>query len=924
MMRTRHLLLSLATSVALTPSVWAQPTETPAAPDAEVGLFDATSGEPEVESRENIEVGAMGEISIEAANVDITTVLRGLSMQAGRNIIISRNVTGEVTFTIRDAQFYDALEAILSANGFRYLEKGGFIHVMTEDEFEKLENANRKVETRLVRLNYLNAEDAKTFVEPMLSEAGTIVATGRVGEEISDTENLGDNSFSDTPTVLVRDYEEELDEITATLAALDRQPQMVLIEATILQATLNDTNSLGVDFSIFFNIDGLDLANPLTVVDQLISGSASDSNSQAAISSPVGGTDQAGGAKIGITSNDVSFFVRALNQITNTNVVSNPKLTVLNRQRADILVGQQLGYLQTTQTETSVTQTVEFLDVGTQLSVRPFVSEDGFIRLELKPSVSDGETTVQAGFVIPDTVVAELTTNVILKSGQTVVLGGLFTEDTDIDRDQVPFLGDIPYAGNAFRGKDTAVSRTEVIFLVKATVMENKALAEMGDSAGDNIQRSRVAIRSGLLPWSRDKLAVAHLRDAVEAMESGNKDKAAWSANLALHLDPSMTEALQIKQRVTGEKVFFQEHSLMSNVLDETINKQLEDLGIELELEPAIEVPEAGTQPAAEGDITPDAGISPVNDEADAETPVPGFVETEETGEPTPAEASAVETQAEPIDATETAQTEEALDPAGYSIQADQPELDDAVPALTQTTTEQADELFEAEDTLMAREPLFGEAETEAEANIETPSAIDLAIQQEIAQLEAQAQQEQAQAGEATTEKAAEELTEAEASEVETAEVAVAEEAITEPAQTNFVELMVQAAEAREAQADALEAQAISLQPVEAGEPEAGIELADVEAELASSDDAEPSTEQVLSDMKSWQDGDVDVLDLGTMDLLSRVKEAAEATAEEAEAAQHELAAIEETTDETATADATEPEGEDTPVEAIATVETDE
>src|SRR5690606_15029181 len=123
-----------------------------------------------------------------------------------------------------------------------------------------------------------------------------------------------------------------------------------------------------------------------------------------------------------------------------------------------------------TSTETSTTQTVEFLDIGTQLTLRPFVSDDGFIRMELRPSLSDGTTrSVGAGagtFIIPDQSTQELTTNVMVKNGQTIVLGGLFKEDTTVSRNQVPGLGDVPVLGLAFKGQDDTVSREEVIFLV--------------------------------------------------------------------------------------------------------------------------------------------------------------------------------------------------------------------------------------------------------------------------------------------------------------------------------------------------------------------------------------------------------------------------------------------------------------------------
>jgi type IV pilus assembly protein PilQ len=93
--------------------------------------------------------------------------------------------------------------------------------------------------------------------------------------------------------------------------------------------------------------------------------------------------------KIGIVSNDVAVFLRVLDEVSDTTVVSNPKVLALNRQPARVLVGRKVGYLNTTSTDTATTQTVEFLDTGTQLYFRPFVSNDGIIRMELRPAVSE-------------------------------------------------------------------------------------------------------------------------------------------------------------------------------------------------------------------------------------------------------------------------------------------------------------------------------------------------------------------------------------------------------------------------------------------------------------------------------------------------------------------------------------------------------
>jgi len=90
-------------------------------------------------------------------------------------------------------------------------------------------------------------------------------------------------------------------------------------------------------------------------------------------------------------TNNVALFIRAMEQVTDTTVISNPKVLALNKQRAEVMVGERLGYLTTTVTETSAIQAVEFIESGTQLIFRPFITDDGYVRMEVHPEVSEGE-----------------------------------------------------------------------------------------------------------------------------------------------------------------------------------------------------------------------------------------------------------------------------------------------------------------------------------------------------------------------------------------------------------------------------------------------------------------------------------------------------------------------------------------------------
>src|SRR5262249_18307149 len=131
------------------------------------------------------------------------------------------------------------------------------------------------------------------------------------------------------------------------------------------------------------------------------------------------------GLHFGFLDGSLSSFINALEKIGDTNVVASPRLTCLNKQRAEIQIGEELGYVSTTVTPTSSTQTINFLSIGTILRIRPYIGDDGLIRLEVHPELSTGTVTVQGNFSLPNKTVTQVTTNVLCPDACTVVIGGL-------------------------------------------------------------------------------------------------------------------------------------------------------------------------------------------------------------------------------------------------------------------------------------------------------------------------------------------------------------------------------------------------------------------------------------------------------------------------------------------------------------------
>ncbi len=534
-----------------------------------------------------VAVSAYSTVDIHVQNTDLAKVLQMLSIQSQRNIIVSKNVSGTVSADLYDVTFFEALDAILNSNGYGYIEEGAFIKVYTLEELRAIKEAARQLAYRRFELSYLNSTDASIFVQPLLSEKGTIAISADVAAGLKpDESDAGADNWANPATMVVHDYEENLEEIARLIGELDIRPQQVLVEATVLQSSLNEDNAFGVDWSILADVNFNDFTNPLSIVDDLITGSGDSGfqpgdNKAFAIRNGVGQTQRAGGLKIGVISDDISVFLRVLDEVVDTTVLSRPRVLALNRNRGQILIGRKIGYLSTTSTETSTTQTVQFLDTGTQLIFRPFVGKDGFIRMELKPSVSEGivrDVTGSDGstFTIPDQITNELQTNVVVRDGYTIVLGGLFREETTLTRRQVPVLGDIPIIGAAFKGKEDATRRSEITFLITPSIMRDEVLIAEGGRANELVNDARFAARNGVLWWSNDRLTSNHNLAAEGAIAAGDFELALWHIDCSLHLHPDQPLVIEMRERLLGKSEKWFNGSMMRHLTDERIKTSMD------------------------------------------------------------------------------------------------------------------------------------------------------------------------------------------------------------------------------------------------------------------------------------------------------------------------------------------------------------
>ena len=317
-----------------------------------------------------VEVDDFDTFNIQVQDTELAQVLQMLALQSERNVIASRNVSAVISANLFDVTFYEALDAILKPNGFRWIEEGKFIYVYTQEEFARMQALDRKTESRMFELEHLSAQDAGEFANPLLSDRGKLSFIGQVEGGIEQQlDSMGADSWAKSAILVVNDYPENLSRIDELLDEIDTAPRQVVVDATIASVSVNEKDAFGVDFSLIGNLDVTKLINPLGPVTDMLRGSAAPpAGTQGAVPTPIyGGNDLpayaaqstpgnvSGGDhnfKVGLVAGDAAVFIRALDRVTDTMVLARPRLMALNRQRAQVLVGQRVAYLSTTSTDT--------------------------------------------------------------------------------------------------------------------------------------------------------------------------------------------------------------------------------------------------------------------------------------------------------------------------------------------------------------------------------------------------------------------------------------------------------------------------------------------------------------------------------------------------------------------------------------------
>jgi type IV pilus assembly protein PilQ len=479
-------------------------------------------------------------------DAEIRDALRFLAAKYQKNIVPSPKVDGLIPIgSLYDVTFEEAMDAILGY-GFKYEQEGNFIKVYTTEEYEQIKQDKSRMIHKVFTLYYIAAAEAKKLILPVLSDNGKIEVTTAadtgvpVDESIRATSSGGDR-VATNDAIIVYDYPENVARAEEVVASLDVKPKQILIEATILSATLTEDMDIGIDWQT--------LKGSFTALSSIQHDSPSYFTF--AGSSVVAAAATAGGLTVGFPFDDVAAFIRALETVTEVTVLANPKILAVNKQVGQVYIGTKLGYKLTTTTELSSTEETTFLDTGTKLSFRPFICDDGYIRMDIHSKDSSGELNSQN---VPDETSAELVSNIMVKDGQTVVIGGLFRDKITTTRRQIPVLGDLPIVGGVFRGTTDQSARQEVMVLLTPHIITEPEQTE-GDARAADVSRKRIGVRESLQWTNRTRIAEDRYKNAVEYYARGKNKKALDELNWALSVRPTYLEAIRLKEKIIRETV---------------------------------------------------------------------------------------------------------------------------------------------------------------------------------------------------------------------------------------------------------------------------------------------------------------------------------------------------------------------------------
>lgn len=460
-------------------------------------------------------------ISLDLRDMDIVDVLKFLSMKGDFNLAMDNRIQGRVTLVMKEVSIQDALEVVLKTNNLAYEQVGNIVYVMTAEDYlitygkkfsdvTSVEIVNLKYAKPsyvLAALDSLKSnvgkividEDSGSVVivdtsENLRTIVGTIKKIDRPRESVVyqlqhaqaadlasqlkqklDAKALGSVSADERSNqLLITASPERIREVKKIIQELDKPTKAVLIEVRILKIILNPKYDFGINWSNPFGRAGSGELRNFNVSQTF------------PIASAVSSVGTLTALSYGLSDPSlIQFKLNALEQVIDTKTVATPRLMVVNNEEAQIHIGDTIPYVTSTTTGTGDTATVSeeinFIDVGIKLNVLPTINEDGFVLMKIRPEISSQTATITTPqkATIPQINTTFVETSILVQDGNTVVIGGLKQLTNTVSEKGVPGLRRLPLLGKLFRNDSKSLEDTEIaIFLTPHIVTGEKSVID--------------------------------------------------------------------------------------------------------------------------------------------------------------------------------------------------------------------------------------------------------------------------------------------------------------------------------------------------------------------------------------------------------------------------------------------------------------
>jgi type II secretory pathway component GspD/PulD (secretin) len=394
----------------------------------------------------------------------IAELFNMLSRTGHVNIVLARGVAGNVSINLYDLTVRQAIDAVAEAGGYVVTERAGGFFIADPKAIQK-DAAAPGQQVRSMKVRYIDIKKASEIVARQLGPAGTVT------------------TLDQGRTLVVEANEAGLARAAGVLREIDRPPQQILIEAKILEITLNQDENFGVDWTRIAHASGPDVVGATGFT---------------ATTGPRFFVD--------IVNRSLEAHLTALSNKGRVHTLATPRLLALEDQEATTNVGDEIGYRLTTTINNVTTESIQFLQTGVILRVTPSVDVDGRILMRVHPEVSSG--SIASG--IPSKNTTEVSTQLVAADGQAVLIGGLLKASSNYQRQGVPLLADIPLVGRIFSNTaDTGASTETIVLITPHIVPAGGAMIDTGSAQKVEETERVLGLRNDLLDRKIEQIAPA-------------------------------------------------------------------------------------------------------------------------------------------------------------------------------------------------------------------------------------------------------------------------------------------------------------------------------------------------------------------------------------------------------------------------------